>query len=429
MKKWIVGGLVLVFTLAFAGTGFAAPNAFDDVPAKHWAYDAINKLERDGILQSAGDHSYQGDKVITRYEMAVMIANAMARQDKADAEDTLLIHNLEIEFAADLNNLGVHVVALEKKVDKLMVIPSIFYRYDYVKTKNATVNGHLQQYGGTSGTNRDQTIDIPFDTLYKINDNWTFWHQIEWQRDFWRSDALYSSAHDQVKIMNVSGKVGSVTVTAGRYLLDSAECLVFSDIATGAQVAFGDKTRVSLNFGTIDQYVGAHHSTDLLSVNSPRYMSVVTSYQLNKTTTVKADCHRVYTADGSVAGQNYFEGGVERKLSDKLAINVGYVKSTFSTDNVAYLFQIGSPGHGPDMMKVGDSYWWVTRGRTDINANLVPKYGLYDNGHGATGVEIGYNFVPMVKTIFTLRYDDMRATTAGDNWRQKWYRAQIQYFM
>jgi len=429
MKKWVVISLVLVYKMVFAGTGFAAVNAFDDVPANHWAYEAVKKLDSDGILQSSGDHSYQGDNVITRYEMAVMVANAMARIDRGNAEDKLLIHKLEIEFAAELNNLGVHVLALEKKVDKLMIVPSIFYRYDYLKTKNATVNGHLQQYGGTTGTNRDQTIDIPFDTFYKINDNWTFWHQIEWQRDFWRSDALFSSAHDQVKIMNVSGKVGATTVTVGRYLLDSAECLVFSDIATGAQIAFGDKNKVSLNFGTVDQYVGSHHSTDLLGVNSPRYMSIVTAYQLNNTMTVKADCHRVYTGDGSVTGRNYFEGGVEKKLSDKLALTFGYVKSTFPTDNLAYMAQISPPGHGPDMMKAGDSYCWLAVGRTDINANLVPKWGLYDNSHGVKGIEIGYNFVVMVKTILTLRYDDMKATTAGDNWKQKWYRAQIQYFM
>ncbi|MBP2653482.1 MAG: S-layer protein [Firmicutes bacterium] len=429
MKMWVVISLVLAFMLAFGGTGFAAINAFDDVPANHWAYEAIEKLESDGILQSSGEHSYQGNKVITRYEMAVMVANAMPRIERGTAEDKLFIHKLEIEFAAELNNLGVHVLALEKKVDKVMIVPSIFYRYDYLKTKNATVNGHLQQYGGTTGTNRDQTIDIPFDTFYKINDNWMFWHQIEWQRDFWRSDALFSSAHDQVKILNVSGKVGATTVTVGRYLLDSAECLVFSDIATGAQIAFGGKNKISLNFGTVDQYVGSHHSTDLLEVNSPRYMSIVTSYQANKTTAVKVDCHRVYTGDDSITGRNYFEGGVEKKLSDKLMLTLGYVKSTFPTDNLAYMVQISPPGRGPDMMKVGDSYWWLARGRTDINANLVPKWGLYDNSHGVTGIEIGYNFVVMAKTILTFRYDDMKATTAGDNWKQKWYRAQIQYFM
>jgi hypothetical protein len=429
MKKCGVISLVLVLVMAFTSPAKAAMNAFDDVPAKHWAYDAIKKLDHDGILPADCDRSFRGDKIITRYEMALMVAATMDKLDRANAEDRLLIQKLESEFAAELNNLGVHVLSLEKKADKIMVIPSIFYRYDYAKTKNATVNGHLQQYGGTTGTNRDQTIDIPLDTIYKINDDWTFWHQIEWQRDFWRSDALFSSAHDQVKIMNVSGKVGAATVTVGRFLLDSAECLVFSDIATGAQIAFGDKARISFNFGTVDQYVGSHHSTDLLSLNSPRYISAVTAYRLNSNTTVKADLHRVYSGDGSVTGRNYFEGGVEKKLSDKLALTFGYVKSTYLSDNLAYMIQISPPGRGPDMMKVGDSYWWLARGRTDINANLVPRWGLYDNSHGARGIEIGYNFVVMLKTILTFRYDDMKATTADDNWKQKWYRLQIQYFM
>ncbi len=42
MKKNLIVALALVFVLGIAGTAFAAANPFVDVPAKHWAYDAVS---------------------------------------------------------------------------------------------------------------------------------------------------------------------------------------------------------------------------------------------------------------------------------------------------------------------------------------------------------------------------------------------------
>ena len=52
MKKNLIVALALVFVLGIAGTAFAAANPFVDVPAKHWAYDAVTKLAQAGILEA-----------------------------------------------------------------------------------------------------------------------------------------------------------------------------------------------------------------------------------------------------------------------------------------------------------------------------------------------------------------------------------------
>lgn len=114
MKKSLVIALVLAFVLSIAATAMAAPaNPFVDVPAKHWAYDAVSKLAKAGIVDGYGDGTFRGDKTMTRYEMAQIVAKAMARSDKANAENKALIDKLAVEFAAELNNLGVRVAALE----------------------------------------------------------------------------------------------------------------------------------------------------------------------------------------------------------------------------------------------------------------------------------------------------------------------------
>ncbi|MCX8052411.1 MAG: S-layer homology domain-containing protein, partial [Armatimonadetes bacterium] len=70
MKKtaYLLVGLLVVFAAPVFG------QAFTDVPADHWAYDAINQLQKDGILMGYPDGTFQGKRTITRYEFATAIA-------------------------------------------------------------------------------------------------------------------------------------------------------------------------------------------------------------------------------------------------------------------------------------------------------------------------------------------------------------------
>jgi hypothetical protein len=130
MKKTLVTLLALVFVLGIAGTAFAAPaNPFVDVPAKHWAYGAVAKLVKAGIVDGYGDGTFRGDRAMTRYEMAQVVAKAMAKSEKADAETKALIDKLAVEFAAELNNLGVRVAKLEKNASNIKLSGDVRLRY------------------------------------------------------------------------------------------------------------------------------------------------------------------------------------------------------------------------------------------------------------------------------------------------------------
>ena len=129
MKKNLIVALALVFVLGIAGTAFAAANPFVDVPAKHWAYDAVTKLAQAGILDGYGDGTYRGERLASRYEMAQATAKAMARADKADAQMKALIDKLAVEFAAELNNLGVRVAKLEKNASSIKFSGEARMRY------------------------------------------------------------------------------------------------------------------------------------------------------------------------------------------------------------------------------------------------------------------------------------------------------------
>ena len=104
MKKSLV--LAMAMALGVTASAYAA-NPFSDVPAGHWAYDSVAELAAAGVVDGYTDGSFGGDKLMTRYEMAQIVAKAMAKGANVD--------KLAAEFADELDTLGVRVANLEKK--------------------------------------------------------------------------------------------------------------------------------------------------------------------------------------------------------------------------------------------------------------------------------------------------------------------------
>ena len=57
---------------------------FPDVPANHWAYEAVSKLAGNDIVSGYPDGEFHGDRTMTRYEMAEIIYKAMNRGVQVD---------------------------------------------------------------------------------------------------------------------------------------------------------------------------------------------------------------------------------------------------------------------------------------------------------------------------------------------------------
>jgi hypothetical protein len=56
MKKAII--VLIIFAISCYASLALAANPFDDIPAKHWAYDAVNQLTKDGIVDGYGDRTF-----------------------------------------------------------------------------------------------------------------------------------------------------------------------------------------------------------------------------------------------------------------------------------------------------------------------------------------------------------------------------------
>lgn len=119
MRK-LVALVAVAALVAFAAPAFAA-NPFMDVPMNHWAYDAVSQLAARGIVTGYPDGAFKGQWKATRYEMASVVARALAYVDmnKASKEDLELLKKLVVEFKDELDALGVKVEDLDKRVGVL----------------------------------------------------------------------------------------------------------------------------------------------------------------------------------------------------------------------------------------------------------------------------------------------------------------------
>ena len=129
MKTKVLAALAA--TMAVGATCAFAANPFVDVPSDSWAYKSVVELADAGIIQGVDGQYFQGNRNITRYEAAEMVAKAMAHMDKASVEQRALINKLADEYADELNNLGVRVSALENRVGNVKLTGDARIRYRY----------------------------------------------------------------------------------------------------------------------------------------------------------------------------------------------------------------------------------------------------------------------------------------------------------
>ena len=228
MKKSLV--LAMAMALGVTASAYAA-NPFSDVPAGHWAYDSINKLAAAGVIEGYGDSTFGGDKLMTRYEMAQIVAKAMAKGANVD--------KLAAEFADELDNLGVRVANLEKKADNVKVTGELRYHY---KDDGADINGYATELRSRIWVNG------------QINDDWTYTGMLENIQDL-KNDKGDETTKFQRAYVN--GKLGGVKVQAGRYHSKLSEGNVYDSRFDGVQASYGKAVKLTAGYGK------AAHTTGL----------------------------------------------------------------------------------------------------------------------------------------------------------------------
>ena len=244
MKKSLV--LAMAMALGVTASAYAA-NPFSDVPAGHWAYDSVNKLAAAGVVDGYPDGTYGGDKLMTRYEMAQIVAKAMAKGANVD--------KLAAEFADELDSLGVRVANLEKKADNVKVTGEV--RYHYTDSSD-DFNGYATKLRSRIWVNG------------QVNDDWTYTGMIQNEQDFKNDNGDEDTTFQRAY---VNGKLGGLKVQAGRYNNKLAEGNVYDNRFDGVQVSYGKDVKLTAGYGK---------ATPSGSAASVGYTSDVGKYQVNR---------------------------------------------------------------------------------------------------------------------------------------------------
>ena len=145
MKKILAIAAAAALT---AGVSAFAANPFSDVSTDDWAYQAVSDLSDQGVVEGYPDGTFKGERNITRYELAQIIARLMAKEDQLNAEQRATLDKLAGEYADELANLGVRVSNLEKKVGNLYWSGDARMQYqhnlDGAKDHTDTWNGRMR---------------------------------------------------------------------------------------------------------------------------------------------------------------------------------------------------------------------------------------------------------------------------------------------
>ncbi len=241
MKTKVLAALVA--TMAVGATCAFAANPFVDVPSDSWAYKSVVELADAGIIQGVDGQYFQGERNITRYEAAEMVAKAMAHMDKASVEQRALINKLADEYADELNNLGVRVSNLENKIGNVKLTGDARLRYRY-------------QNGNKENDNAwDYRVRIRANA--KVNDKTTVTYGISSNNQNFGDTKAFSKGDENpiyTDMAKVDTQLGSnLTASVGRvdaYNLGNAYGYQYGDAFDRAQLKYNNgKIAVTAGYG------------------------------------------------------------------------------------------------------------------------------------------------------------------------------------
>ena len=240
MKKILAIAAAAALT---AGVSAYAANPFSDVSPDDWAYQAVSDLSDQGVVEGYPDGTFKGERNMTRYELAQVIARLMAREDQLNAEQKATLDKLAGEYADELANLGVRVSNLEKKVgniswfgDARMRWQEKGYKADGSK-KEDSWNGRMR-INAKAQVNDSTYVRGRFTSNMNFKDN--------------------ADANTKMDVLFVHHQFGDkVGMNLGRNFLTLGQTgMYYDDFFDGAQLFIGDsKLTLEAGYGRMNTWI------------------------------------------------------------------------------------------------------------------------------------------------------------------------------
>ena len=410
MKKSLV--LAMAMALGVTASAYAA-NPFSDVPAGHWAYDSINKLAAAGVIEGYGDSTFGGDKLMTSYEMAQIVAKAMAKGANVD--------KLAAEFADELDTLGVRVAALEKKADNVKITGNI--RYSYAE-KDGDIDGFSNKLRSRIWVKG------------QVNDDWSYTGMLENNQDFTNNagdeDTKFQRAY-------VDGKIGGVAVEAGRLPLNLVAGNLYDTRADGIVASYGKDVKVTgfyakpTNQGKVladtpkidkieveyDNVYGAKVDAKFGVVTATAGYTVFQDAALNGYEYVNDKAELVESVD--LDDNKIWNVGVAFDVAKNLNLSANYMKSSekYVTDDddaiVVGLSYAGAKAAKAGSFGIYANYYDQARS-TVVAHTMNGEYGT----HGFKGYMVGANYTFAKNIVGAVEYYDLEDKWNSNDLKTLW---------
>ena len=240
MKKILAIAAAAALT---AGVSAYAANPFSDVSPDDWAYQAVSDLSDQGVVEGYPDGTFKGERNMTRYELAQVIARLMAREDQLNAEQKATLDKLAGEYADELANLGVRVSNLEKKVGNISWFGDARMRW---KEKGYNTDGS-RKADGWDGRMR-------INAKAQVNDSTYVRGRFTSSMDFKDS----ADANTKMDVLFVHHQFGDkVGMNLGRNFLTLGQTgMYYDDFFDGAQLFIGDsKLTLEAGYGRMNTWI------------------------------------------------------------------------------------------------------------------------------------------------------------------------------
>ena len=401
MKKTLVSALTTALVVGAASTTFAAANPFSDVPADHWAYDAVSQLAADGVIEGYGDTTFKGNRNITRYEMAQMVAKAMAKN--TSGADKALVDKLAAEFAEELNNLGVRVANLERNADMVKWNGKAEYTYTRDKEKDA----NAEQNG---------TFLFRLEPSAEVNEHWHVKARLDATVHASSDSGKDDSEKVELKRIWAQGDYDKFQVKLGKFAQINND--TFADTTfSGVELSYGKEVKGIVGVGRINK------AANLFDIDTPNlrksgtYQYVGAAYNKGKFNGL-VSWHHVKAHDNSF---NYKNNGT----TDQMNLIAGEAGYTFSKNVGVKGFYVWNKD--ADIQKKAgraevdykgaqqenQNTWgaWLAYSHLGQNAMIANPWDAVKPGE--KGWELGVNYTPFKNIVTTVRYGKDKKIDGG----------------
>ncbi len=428
MKRNVVLAMAVALGIGVQASALAA-NPFSDVPAGHWAYGAVAKLAAEGVVDGYPDGTFKGNQTMTRYEMAQIVAKALAKG--AIGTDDKLVG----EFADELDHLGVRIAKLEKNADNVKI------------TGNNRISYRIASGDKLDGA-KDKTQSRLRSRIWmtgEVNDNWKYVSMLE-NNQYFQGENESGEGETQFQRAYLEGTIGQVKVAAGRQSRTFSEGYTYAHRYDGvqAEVPVGKNVYVKGIYGKLANaytYDGPINSKK--SLGDTFWLAEVNGkwgkWDLDAT---YLDVNHALTADGM--GKTAITGleGDDSILTLAAHYNLGkmrlggmYLKG--DKDALSAAAKAKYPGASDDGYAFDIVYgklsskkpgsWHVYAnyanqgGPTHIYNNVFNGYSQAYGAQGFKGYKFGARYTLAKNIVANIEYDDIKGKEDDKRTKWMWY--------